>query len=212
MPLGEPLISVLLPTRNRPEMLAQSIDSMLYYADYPECIEFLLAVDPDAVTGLPAGALGEVWVAPQRYGSARMHEYYNHLATLATGKWLMIWNDDALMQTAHWDGIVRQHENVCLWPDHMGTGPAHCNMFPLWPRAWTAALGHIANGSPRVDTWIQEVAEVLNKQVKVPIEVWHHPGVHDQTWDEGREYFLPEFHALRGLRIQEANTLLQLGF
>jgi hypothetical protein len=209
-------ISVLLPTRNRPELLAYSISTLLDLADEPDAVEFLLAVDPDTPAQLPRGVHGQVWTAPERYGAVRMHEYYNHLATMATGAWLMLWNDDATMMTARWDSWVRDNPGVCLWMDHCGTGPEHCNMFPVWPRAWTDVIGHIADGSPRVDTWIQEVAELLGRQVKIPVQYRHEvPGGYDnpdQTWLEGREYRLDEFHALQPLRIQEAARLREHGF
>ena len=203
-------ISVLLPTRNRPQLLRRSIDSLLDCADEPDSVEILLAVDTDARVPLFRGQ-GQVWVAPERYGGTRMHEYYNHLAKLASGTWLMIWNDDALMLTEHWDSIVREHPGQCLWMEHDGSGTQHCNMFPVWPRAWTQLTGHVADGSPRVDTWIQEVAELLDRQVKVPIQV-SHTSPDDLTYREGRDYRLPEFHALRPVRSREAQMLRDHGF
>lgn len=203
-------ISVLLPTRNRPELLSRSVDSLLDLAEDPDSIEILLAVDPDAPAWLLRGK-ALVWTAPERYGGSRMQEYYNRLATLASGEWLMLWNDDAAMLTPGWDAVVRAHPGLCLWLDHMGTGPGHCNMFPIWPKAWTDRLGRIADGSPRVDTWIQEVAEIMGRQVKVPVQL-QHISPDDETWREGREYFLPEFHALRHLRERDAQILLAEGF
>jgi hypothetical protein len=204
-------ISVLLPTRNRPELLCRSLNSLFNLADEPDQIEVLLAEDPDAIYDPKYGNV-LIWVAPERYGSARMHEYYNALARLAHAPRLMIWNDDALMCSWGWDTAVRSAPpDGCLWLDHMGTGPDHCNMFPVWPKAWTDLLGHIADGSPRVDTWIQEVAEIMGRQVKVPVQL-RHISPDDQTWREGREYFLPEFHALRHLRERDAEILLASGF
>jgi FkbM family methyltransferase len=198
-------ISVLLPTRNRAELLERSIRSLLDLAERPESVEILLAVDPDAIVDLPCGR-GHVWVAPERFGSTRMHEYYNHLATMASGTWLMIWNDDATMLTRGWDDIVRSHPGICLWFDHGDPGFAHCNMFPIWPRAWTEITGYVADGSPRVDTWLQEVAELLDRQVKVPVQV-RHETPDDLTWREGNVYDLPQFHSLRPLREREAQNL-----
>lgn len=206
-------ISVLLPTRNRPDLLLRSLSSLLNLAEKPEAIEFLLAVDPDAPAELPCGQ-GQVWTAPERFGPTRMHEYYNHLATLASGDSLMLWNDDAFMFTPGWDSHVRGNPEMCLWLDHGSCGPPQCNMFPVWPRAWTEAIGHIADGSPRVDTWIQEIAELLGRQVKVPVLIWH-ASPNDLTWRECRrpeDYRLPEFHDLRPLRAQEAQRLKELGF
>lgn len=175
-------ISVLCPTRGRPEKLRTSVASLLDNADNPGQAEILLAVDPDeAHLEFPEPAL--VWAAPRRYGYQSLHEYYNRLADRARGDWLMVWNDDAVMYTPGWDTVVVNHEPAFLFPGH--NGPMHCNGFPIWPAEWTRLLGHVSLGA-YVDTWMQEICEVLDVQRRVPIEVTNAIMPDDQTWREGR--------------------------
>jgi|SRR5277367_363715 len=178
-------ISVLCPTRGRPEMLKKSIASLLDNADDPDQVEILLAVDPDDessyddvlnIVGISA------WPAPQRFGYQNLHRYYNELARQAYGEWLFIWNDDAIMKTSGWDTVVVNHAPALLFspPEEA----PHCNAFPIIPTIWARVLGHLSQGA-YVDTWLQVICEQLGVQEKVPIEIAHHAPP-DITWQQGR--------------------------
>lgn len=177
------LASILCPTRDRAELLAKSLDSLFRLADDPSRVEVLLAIDPDQpVPELPAGCNITVWRAPERYGYRRVHEYFNHLASLAEGQWLWVWNDDLVMCTHAWDSIIAAQAPALLFP--ADNGPAHCNGFPVVPAEWIRVLGHVSLET-YADTWLQLIAEALGRQVPVPI-LLHHDTPHDQTWHEGR--------------------------
>jgi hypothetical protein len=137
----------------------------------PDRIEILIAIDPDDKSaldaGLPAGRK-RVWMAPERYGYAGLHHYVNHLAAMATGTWLFLWNDDAKMLTPHWDKVVAEHEETIIWPEHNDRICWECNIFPIWPRRWTHHVGHVALNA-HCDTWVQDVGNLLG-----------HTGVHDK--------------------------------
>jgi hypothetical protein len=215
-----PLVSVLLPTRGRPDSLRFSVESLLERASVPQDIELLLAIDPDDDIMREAGPLpaARVWTAPERFGYEGLYRYFNHLATLATGDWLMLWNDDARMLTSGWDDIIRQQERWGV----LASRANHCgdaNLFPVFPRWWTEVTGHISL-SPNVDVWIQEVGAMLGACSKVPIEVFHDrfdvTGNHDdQTYREGRalqehlNFNHPSHDTLesRGLRIRDAMAI-----
>lgn len=188
---GIPLVSVLLPTRKRAVSLERSVGSLLDRASVPQDIEIMLAVDPDDGTLRDSPALPGVlvWTAPERYGYEGLYRYYNQLAGLATGHWLMLWNDDARMVTQGWDDIIRAQRRWGV----LASRANHCgeaNLFPVFPRWWTQATGHIAL-SPNVDVWIQEVGAMLGACDRIPVEVFHDrfdvTGNHDdQTYREGR--------------------------
>lgn len=180
-------ISVLCPTRGRWEKLVVSMTSLLDKADTPGQVEILLAVDPDEATEARRAYLESLpfvrlWVTPERYGYQHLEKYYNGLAERAQGDWLMLWNDDAIMQTRGWDIVVVRHEPALLFPGH--NGPMHCNAFPVWPAEWTRWLGHVSLGA-YVDTWMQGVAEMAGVQQRVPVELFHETP-NDTTWQEGR--------------------------
>lgn len=104
-----PLVSVLLPTRGRPEYLTHSIASLHNLATDKGALEFLLYIDEDdeATIGqalhLIRAGLNLRFLVGKRLGYARHHEMTNPLAAVATGDWLLLWNDDAVMRTDGWD-------------------------------------------------------------------------------------------------------------
>lgn len=202
------MISVLLPSRGRPQSLAKSVGSLLNTAADPERVQVLVAADPDdeitrnlaVVLGdgeSAAGARGDVrlWVAPERYGYQALHEYYNGLASLAKGDWCLLWNDDATMLTTGWDTVIHAQDPApaVLWlSSNQGMGG---NFFPAWPRAWSDHLGHISL-SPNVDVWISEVGRRIGRERQIPVQVLHDRadvtgGHQDQTYAEGRALMGP---------------------
>jgi hypothetical protein len=194
-------ISVTFPSRSRPASLIAAITSMIVRADDPDSLEFLVALDPDdpllgeATVALAAsGAHPVVWTAPERFGYTRLHWYWNQLATMACGDWLMLWNDDARMLTEGWDTIVRGSAPAVLWPE--ANHVPHACQFGIWPRAWTKAIGHVSL-SPHVDTWMQTIAQHLGILTRIPVQVLHDRcdvtgGHDDQTYAEGRALLGPE--------------------
>lgn len=185
-------VSVLCPSRGRGASLAKSCETLLSLADTPGMVEILVGIDPgDDETAQAASFIpGRVktWTAPERFGYARLHEYYNALAKLASRTWLLIWNDDARMLTPGWDTIIGSQPPGVLWVQanhHHGA-----SMFPAWPRAWAEATGHVST-TAHCDTFLQYIGEALGCLRKVPVEVLHDradvTGGHDDaTYAEGR--------------------------
>jgi hypothetical protein len=124
----------------------------------PHRVEVLARLDEDdyqQYKGCP-GTL----VVDRPYGYAGQHLYNNQLAQLATGDWLMIWNDDALMQTPRWDEIIHlaglAHSMALLSLDN--NQPREYACFPVVPRRWFELCGHLSLDC-RVDTWLNAVAK-----------------------------------------------------
>jgi hypothetical protein len=186
------VISVLIPSRRRDLALAASIESLAILAAGPARLEVLVAADPDDYsTVVTAGACGaRGWTMPERYGYQRLHEYYNHLAAIASGGWLLLWNDDTRMLTPGWDhAIEAQPCDAVLWPHARGHDPLS-NPFPAWPAWWTRATGRV---SPVMhpDTHIQGIGRALGKVRRIGVEISHdRPDITgrpaDQTYAEGR--------------------------
>ncbi|MDE2095747.1 MAG: glycosyltransferase [Patescibacteria group bacterium] len=109
-----PLVSVLLPTRKRPESLVASIESIVNNMKDPIRIEFLLKVDDDDLATIQVcSSLSakipnfHFEVSPRGAGYGDMHLWLNRLVVKATGDWVLLWNDDARMLTKYWDeGLV----------------------------------------------------------------------------------------------------------
>ena len=182
-----PAISMLLPSRSRAEALRESIAELLAAAIHPEAVEVLVAADPDdpqlaamsrTVAACPQAHL---WTAPERYGYGRLHEYYNALAGLARGEWLMIWNDDARMLTPAWDEVIRSEVPGILWPqsDYL----PEIDTFPVIPSAWVRHLGHFSLDKA-IDVWIHEIGQVTGTLRRIPVSIHHEHASGDLTADE----------------------------
>lgn len=189
--MTDPEISVLIPTRDRAQLLFQSVTSLMKTAADSRRVDFWVAVDPDDEFELtfPSAATVHIWTAPERFGYDRLHEYYNQLARDAQGKWLFLWNDDAIMRTPGWDAVVvSQPETKLLWvqANHHETG----NLFPIWPKSWSDAMGHVSL-SPNCDRWLSEIGRMLDAEYRIPVEVFHSRADitgqnNDRTYREGR--------------------------
>lgn len=163
------IVSVLVPSRQRPELLARSIDS-LGGGDF----EVLVRLDEDDPRLVDYAGLGSAAVGP-RHGYPSLHNYYNELARRASGEWLMIWNDDCLMQTANWLQVIEAHRGqvVVLNPTtNHDNWKIDMNVFPIFPRKMFELMGHVSL-SRHNDAWIEFVGRDAGIMVRVPIVIQH---------------------------------------
>lgn len=151
-------------------MLRDSIGSIRRLASGRHDYEILLAVDsddtdtlamiPEIRDFLPPNALKVVITAPKGY--ARLHEYYNMLAQLSSGELLMLWNDDAKMESPAWDTYLYAdyHDHHCfmLIPQeiHWDNKVLLSGGFPIVTRKYYEILGAFSH-SPLNDRYIQDV-------------------------------------------------------
>lgn len=207
------MISVLLPSRGRPESLAASVDSLRSLAHGSKDIEVLVAADDDdPPTARAARHLGAQVVVSPRFGYDRLHIYVNTLARRARGEWLLLWNDDARMLTTGWDQRVTECAPAVLWPAHNGS--PYLNVFPMVHRSIVEALGHFSL-SPHCDSWMQDVAEAVGIHRHIDVAVLHDrfdlTGAHnDQTWREAQAgYRTADYHSeeMMALRQRDIDTL-----
>ena len=140
-------ISVLLPTRGRPEASLKSIQGMVDLADNPADLEFLLAIDDDdtasaeyftehLVPWFEAADVDCTIYQMPRWGYLQLHKYNNYLGGMSKGAWVVFWNDDAVMQTQGWDTEIVKHtgEFKLLAFDTHNLHPY--SIFPILPRDW----------------------------------------------------------------------------
>jgi len=177
-------ISILLPTRGRPEVLKASISSLIDLADEPAMLEFVLAIDGDdtavidyvqkeiapKLQSLSINGRAHVY---QRQGYEGLHVYYNTLANITSGDWLMLWHDDALMQTKGWDSIIRENDGEfkLLAPHDNHNGHPYA-IFPIVPRDWFMLMEHFSQ-HPHVNAWLSHVAYLVDIFKRIPVHVLH---------------------------------------
>lgn len=149
--------SVLMPTRERPEMAKESIES-LGKGDF----EVLLYVDEDDkriddYKKLVSKKV-KLLIAP-RLTYYRFHEMINELSKRAKGDWLLLWNDDAFMQgdwIQHLYDYDHEKVNVMRW----GSSPNNLNLFPAISRKMYEVQGYFSM-SPHCDSWAMDISKEL---------------------------------------------------
>lgn len=176
-------ISILLPTRGRTELLKKSLSSLLSVAKDPKSIELLVGFDDDdkqssswfrsnVAPELNDLGVSVVVVEFKRLGYEKLNEYLNILAGLAEGRWLFFWNDDAVMETEHWDSHITAHNDRFV-VQRMKTHNEHpYAIFPVVPRDWYYLLGHLSEHQLN-DAAISQTAYILGIMQTIEVYVTH---------------------------------------
>lgn len=171
-------ISLLVPTRNRPEQMTRLWQSALDTADTPEDLEIVFYIDDDDASSIAEyksmktdqvqAVIGERIILSQMWNGAY---------ELATGEVFMHCGDDIIFRSENWDKIVRkafkQFDDKILfvygrdgiWDnEELGThGFIHKN--------WVDTIGYFVppyfdyGGN---DGWLTEVATIIKRKRFVP--------------------------------------------
>lgn len=115
-----------------------------------------------------------LWISPIRYGYGRLHEYFNHLASVALGGWLLLWNDDAVMLTRDWDERIRELPPEVLVAD-LACPPHSPDMitFPAVRRVACEVVGGFSPHNSHCDTYWEVVGRALGVVRSVDVHVRH---------------------------------------
>ena len=176
-------IAILLPTRGRTEALGRSVRSVIELANSPNRIQLMCAFDRDDTVGRDYfNAELKPWLDSQRVnytamlfdpmGYIRLHVYNNKLAAQTDADWLVIWNDDAIMETQSWDSeILKYNGQFKLLAFHTHRDHPY-SIFPILPRKWYDLLGYISP-HPTQDGWLSQQAYLLDIWERIPVWVEH---------------------------------------
>lgn len=198
-------ISLLVPTRGRPENVMRLIESIHSTALCRP--EIIIRYDSDDHTSRKLTELLKEYTSAipdwdysiTVIGGPRktMTSYWNDCAKEATGDILMFAADDICFRTKGWDSLVRRtfdehpdkmifvHGDDGHWGNQFGThGFLH--------RKWVDTLGYVLPpyfSSDFGDTWVNEVADSIGRRVFLPIFIEHmHPlwgkAKTDKTYEE----------------------------
>lgn len=169
------MISVLMPTRGRAQMVKEAINSL---GD----VEVLLYVDSDDPELKKYKSLAspkvKVFIEP-RLTYKNFHRMVNFLAKKAKGNWLLLFNDDMRI-----DGKLDVNYNSKLPMVLNFWDPANPrnNLAPIISRSMYETMGHFSL-STHCDSWVQDIANSLGFHVPVyGIPVSHlREGLNDET-------------------------------
>lgn len=202
------MISVLMPSRGRVALAKQAVES-LGTGDY----EVLITIDEDDPQIKDYYKLVKDNISltvVNRWGYGALHEYYNNLSELADGDWLMLYNDDAVMETPNWTQIISQYDHTIPQVLNVWNKEGD-NLFPLISRKWYELVGHFSLNT-HADSWVQQIGQRLDIQTYVPgIKITHQgENMHDQTHNEARQIVREtsaNYRRMEDLRIKDANLI-----
>lgn len=213
----EPIVSVLIPSRGRPDLLARCVASLVATAGGAN-IEIIVGLDDDDPTigDVNIEAAITTVVAPRH---RTLGALINDLAVKAHGRWLFALGDDYVMTTAGWPKIIATAGDVLprrvgvLYPKdaaHPGfashpivsrevfkeLGYYHTPIFPFW----------------FADTWWDEIGTMLDLKVEIPIEIAMPDARGATTSLRDLPYWVEIFVSLRSERLRDAVKLLKLAY
>lgn len=216
-------ISVLLPTRGRPNGMRNALHTLHALASRPETIEYVLRTDDDDLSDSEimsyAGGLRLRRFRGKRLGYARMHDYYNGLARQARGDVLLNWNDDAEMVTPNWDHLITvgvDPKKPIVQFIRRDTLETADDTFPFTDRRIFQAVGRLS-GHCNCDTWLSYVARDAGVRVFRNDIVFHHHRLDDQLMIDNQaavkiehpKFDLPEMVAERAIDTKKITQLLE---
>lgn len=204
----KPRVSLLMPSRERYELAKASIESL-----GEGRFEVLVRVDDDDPQLKEYKTLPAKVVIGPRYGYEGLAKYYNELAAKAKGDWIMLWNDDATMETNDWLFRITNFNHTK--PIVLNPWNPEDNLFPVISRKWYDIIGHFSL-STHADSWVQAVGSASGTQVYVEFIGIKHLGeelsdpTHTRVRDVVRE--TSEHHrseAMERERQKEAEQIYQ---
>lgn len=197
-------LSVLMPSRGRPYYAKEAIKSFKPSRE----TEFLIAVDDDdpyLAEYKKMKDIAKVIVTP-RYGYGQLHEYFNLLAKESKGRWLMLFNDDAVVEDMNYLQLAKYDNKK---PAVLNVWNEQDNLFPLISRKMYEIMGHFSL-SPHADSWVAQVGTACGIQYYTPgFDIKHNRDrMNDSTFLEGREAIkttAPAFNSREMEALKEAD-------
>lgn len=218
------MISLLLPTRGRPDSLRRLVNSVLETADNPNEVELVVFVDRDDESYDRQNYPDNVRLLYAK--RTTLSVYWNMAYERAQGPIYMHCGDDLVFKTEGWDTKVKQafekypDKIVFVYGDDGDPAKKHFGTHGFLHHKWAEAVGYFVPpyfSSDFNDTWLNEVADMVGRKEKIDIITEHmHPafgkGELDLTHAERlvRHWRdkMPELYASKGdERKQDAEKL-----
>jgi len=194
------MISLLLPTRRRPNSLIRLYASAMMTADNPEDIEIIAYVDYDdnSYMGIQLPRLDII------HGERlRIAEAWNKCWEGCNGEYLGLVGDDVIFKTKGWDTkVLEAFEQVedkiaFVYGDDGSLQGKTFGTHGFIHQRWAVTVGYFVPpqfSANMVDRWLNEVAEALGRlrYIDISMEHLHHAfnkATFDQTYEDAQIKF-----------------------
>ena len=170
-------ISILTPTRNRPNNCDRFIKSLYETTQYTGTLELLFYVDSDDPAKDIYKEIEERWqnnfwrVEFVIGEPMSVSKSWNIIAKKSLGDIMIMGNDDLVYKTVRWDSklmarlIELDNPYYLSWFNDGINGNRHC-AFPVITREWYETLGYFSPGVFNFgynDTWVYDIAKRVGK-------------------------------------------------
>lgn len=181
------MISLLCPTRKRPERFSKMVWSALETATNRVEILFYVSDDDDSYDQqailLPTKVeMSEVKLKVVRGPRVTFSNLWNQMLPRATGDIFMLCADDVIFRTYRWDEIVEQayakcpDKILCCYGDDGSPNGKNFATLPFISRRWTEVLGQFTPDgytSDFCDAHVQDIADMIGRKKLLPILTEH---------------------------------------
>jgi hypothetical protein len=204
------MISLLVPTRKRPEKLRRMIDSV--HATALNDVEILCYVTPD-----DSSYKEHVWpIGPISFITGPrliMSDLWNALLPHAHGDILQQTADDVVYRTPQWDRYIEEAfaevpDRILLVHGHDGHwNGENFGTLPFVHRRWAETLGYFTGPGFSVDfsdTWPNDVANLIGRRKYLPLYFEH---LH---WIWGKSEMDETYQEIQDVRLQEGMAITAL--
>jgi hypothetical protein len=188
------VISLLCPTRGRPDNVRRMLDSVLVLADGPVEVVFYVDDDDQPTIDLMVELANDSYpIVPVIGPRILMSEMWNRCAEHATYDILGLSDDDVVYRTNNWDTLImdafsQYPDNIVMVHGRDGIHDALFGTHPFIHRKWMETTGYYAPpyfSSDFNDTWLNDVANMLNRRhyIEALYTEHMHPVAGKAEWD-----------------------------
>jgi len=191
-------ISLLCPTRGRPSNITSLIKSLTETTLDIQNIELVLYIDDDdqGMSSHPhelekyADSINLTVIAGRRI---ILSEAWNICYEFASGNIFMHCSDDIIFMTPNWDTVVMEafdqiDDKIGFVFGRDGFSPVEFGTHGFIHKNWVETVGYFVPpyfSSDFNDTWLNDVAKLLNRHVPIAILTLHnHPALGKSAYDQ----------------------------
>lgn len=176
-------IAVMLATHKRTDALSRSVFSLLDRTKNLGRIQLIFGIDDNDDIGtdhfvnviqpdLDRRGVDYLALSFEPLGYLGLNQYYNRMADEADADWLMVWCDDAIMETQDWDERVSE----CTGEFKLLKAHAHNEhpyaVFPILPAEWKEVTGYFAKHQ-MLDAEVSQMAYMLDVMKIIEVTITH---------------------------------------